>query len=83
MTDLQALLNAIDELPPDELDEVYRHIVLRRYQTDEDAVETTPEKEAVLLASLGDALDEDGNIDFSKLDTHILDLDTLSEENDA
>lgn len=30
MTDLQNLLTTIDELSPDELEEVYRHVVQRR-----------------------------------------------------
>ncbi len=31
MTDLQTLLTEIDELPPEELETVYRHIVQRRH----------------------------------------------------
>jgi TPP-dependent 2-oxoacid decarboxylase len=33
MADLQMILAAIDELPPDELEEVYRHLMQRRKPT--------------------------------------------------
>lgn len=33
MTDLQTLLAEIDELPPEELEQVYQHVVRRRQPT--------------------------------------------------
>ncbi len=82
MTDLQILVSALDELSPEELEELHQEIIQRLKTVDEEGGYVTPEEAALLTEALGDAVDEEGNIDISKLELYTVDLDKLIEESE-
>jgi hypothetical protein len=82
MTDLQTLVAALDELLPEELEELRQEIVQRLKNVDDEGVYVTQGEASILLEAFGDALDEEGNIDISKLDLYTVDLDKLIEESE-